>query len=64
MGRGYLIKNNIEEKHAILIENKYYTPLHLTKDDDGQYKNQLEVYRKNSINIIKNNQKTGKRTML
>lgn len=41
-----LLKNNIEEKHAILIENKYYTPLHLTKDDDGQYKNQLEVYRK------------------
>lgn len=41
-----LLKNSIEEKHAILIENKYYTPLHLTKDDDGQYKNQLEVYRK------------------
>ena len=33
------------QKHAILIENKYYTGLHLSRDSKGQYRNQLEVYK-------------------
>lgn len=31
---------------AILIEDKYYTGLHLSKDTDGEYRNQLVVYQK------------------
>lgn len=33
-------------KHALLIENKYYTGLHDTNDTDGKKRNQLEVYKK------------------
>jgi hypothetical protein len=33
-------------KHAILIEDKYYGRLRQCKDDDGEYRNQLLVYRK------------------
>ena len=33
-------------KHALLIENKYYTGLHDTNDTDGEKRNQLEVYKK------------------
>lgn len=33
-------------KHALLIENKYYTGLHDTNDTDGKRRNQLEVYKK------------------
>ena len=33
-------------KHALLIENKYYTGLHDTNDIDGKRRNQLEVYKK------------------
>ena len=33
-------------KHALLIENKYYTGLHDTTDIDGKRRNQLEVYKK------------------
>lgn len=33
-------------KHALLIENKYYTGLHNTTDIDGQQRNQLTVYKK------------------
>ena len=33
-------------KHAILIEDKYYGPLRQCKDNDGEYKNQLLVYKK------------------
>lgn len=35
-----------KEKHAILIENKAYTFPHHSKDEDGQYRCQLEVYKK------------------
>ena len=35
-----------QQRHAILIENKYYTGLHLAKDTDGVKRNQLLVYRK------------------
>ena len=38
--------NGETEHHAILIENKYYTMLHNSYDDDGVSRNQLEVYRK------------------
>ena len=38
--------NDTSQKHAILIENNYYTGLHLTRDSDGEYRNQLEVYKK------------------
>ena len=38
--------NDTSQKHAILIENKYYTGLHLIRDSDGEYRNQLEVYKK------------------
>ena len=41
-----LVVNDKDEWHAILVENKYYTPLHLSKDVDGIYRNQLEVYKK------------------
>ena len=33
-------------KHAILIENKYYTALHDSTDEDGEKRNQLVVYKK------------------
>lgn len=33
-------------KHALLIENKYYTGLHDTNDIDGKRRNQLTVYKK------------------
>lgn len=33
-------------KHALLIENKYYSHLHDATDDDGEKRNQLEVYKK------------------
>ena len=33
-------------KHALLIENKYYTGLHDTNGTDGKRRNQLEVYKK------------------
>lgn len=33
-------------KHALLIENKYYTSLHDATDTDGKKRNQLEVYKK------------------
>ena len=38
--------NGETEHHAILIENKYYTMLHNSYDDDGVPRNQLEVYKK------------------
>lgn len=34
------------EHHAILIENKYYSKLRQVKDTDGEYRNQLIVYKK------------------
>ena len=41
------VKENEQiNKHAILIEDKYYGPLRQCKDDDGEYKNQLLVYKK------------------
>ncbi|MBR2492962.1 MAG: hypothetical protein IKB64_05860, partial [Paludibacteraceae bacterium] len=33
-------------KHALLIENKYYTGLHDTNGTDGKKRNQLEEYKK------------------
>lgn len=50
-----------ENTHVILIENKYYTHTHNTKDADGEYRNQLEVYKKvfdnyyDQKNIVKEN---------
>lgn len=41
-----LLNHGKSEHHAILIENKYYTGLHPAKDIDGEYRNQLEVYKK------------------
>lgn len=41
-----LVVDGKEERHAILIENKYYSPLHLSRDCDGEYRSQLEVYKK------------------
>ena len=38
--------DGLRQKHAILIENKYYTGLHLATDVDGKKRNQLLVYRK------------------
>lgn len=41
-----IIENNgVADKHAILIENKYYSSLHDSKDSDGCYRNQLQVYK-------------------
>ena len=41
------VKENEQiNKHAILIEDKYYGPLRKCKDDDGEYRNQLFVYKK------------------
>ena len=37
------------QKHAILIENKYYTGLHPARDNEGQFRNQLEVYKEKFI---------------
>lgn len=41
-----LRKNERIEHHAILIENKYYSKLRQAKDTDGEYRNQLIVYKK------------------
>ena len=41
-----LLNKGNPERHAILIETKYYTGLHDAKDDDGEYRNQLLVYKK------------------
>jgi len=40
-------QNGENNRHAILIENKYYGSLRNIKDVDGIYRNQLEVYKKN-----------------
>lgn len=45
--------NNIEKRYAILIEDKFYSKLHYTKDIDGKYRNQLEVYKKKFENYYK-----------
>lgn len=42
----YLSINGYPEKHAILIENKAYSFIHNSRDEDGEYKCQLEVYKK------------------
>ena len=42
-------------KHALLIENKYYTGLHDTTDVDGVKRNQLVVY-KNTFDAYYNSQ--------
>ena len=41
-----LVVNGKEEWHSVLIENKYYSPIHLSADTDGAYRSQLEVYKK------------------
>jgi len=41
-----LVDNGNEEWHSVLIENKYYSPIHLSIDTDGAYRSQLEVYKK------------------
>lgn len=41
-----LRKNGNIEHHAILIENKYYSKLRQAMDTDGEYRNQLIVYKK------------------
>lgn len=41
-----LRKNGKIEHHAILIENKYYSKLKQAKDTDGEFRNQLIVYKK------------------
>lgn len=38
--------NEQKEKHAILIENKAYSPIHNATDEDGASRCQLEVYKK------------------
>lgn len=38
--------NGKSEKHSILVENKAYSFPHTSRDEDGEYKNQLEVYKK------------------
>lgn len=40
------INHGSMEKHSILIEDKYYSPLHDATDEDGQRRNQLLVYKK------------------
>ena len=39
-------RGGVLERHAILIEDKYYTGLHPSRDSDGKRRNQLEVYKK------------------
>ncbi len=41
-----LVVNGNEEWHSVLIENKYYSSLHPSKDIDGTYRTQLDVYKK------------------
>lgn len=41
-----LSHNGDAERHAILIENKVYTSLHSSQDEDGNPRNQLCVYKK------------------
>lgn len=45
--------NNIEKRYAILIEDKYYSKLRYSRDTDGKYRNQLEVYKKKFENYYK-----------
>jgi hypothetical protein len=37
--------NGQREFYALLIENKYYSPLHLKKDTKGIWRNQVDVYK-------------------
>lgn len=41
------------EYHTILIENKYYTLLHNSNDEEGVSRNQLEVYKNKFDNYYK-----------
>lgn len=40
------LQNNGKDKYyALLVENKYYSPLHLKKDSKGECRNQVDVYK-------------------
>lgn len=41
-----LLCNGVNERYAILIENKAYTYPHFSRDEDGEYRSQLCVYKK------------------
>lgn len=41
-----LLVNGKEEWHSVLIEDKYYSPIHSSLDTDGIYRSQLDVYKK------------------
>lgn len=41
-----LLVNGKEEWHSVLIEDKYYSPIHPSLDTDGLYRSQLDVYKK------------------
>lgn len=34
-----------DEYYALLVENKYYSPLHYKKDSNGNWRNQVDVYK-------------------
>lgn len=40
-----LARGGQEEYYALLIENKYYSPLHYKKDANGNWRNQVDVYK-------------------
>lgn len=40
-----LTRRGQEEYYALLIENKYYSPLHYKKDANGHWRNQVDVYK-------------------
>lgn len=40
-----LTNNGNKECYALLVENKYYTPLHCKRDSNGVWRNQLDVYK-------------------
>ena len=40
-----LTRRGQEEYYALLIENKYYSPLHYKRDAKGTWRNQVDVYK-------------------
>lgn len=58
------IIDGIKKFYAILIEDKYYTPIHDSKDEDGEYRNQLLVYRKKFDKYYSNRNNIDKKYVL
>ena len=55
-----VIKNGESAKHAILIEDKFYSELSIHTDNDGVQRNQLEIYKKKFDAYYENEKSEGR----